>query len=207
MMTTSVLSSTQPSSISQAAALLRAGKAVAFPTDTVYGVGTILDAAEQLYNIKQRSLSKSIPILLATADDLKLVTAEVSEPAGRLGTRFWPGPLTLVLPKSSAVPQSVSRTPTVAVRIPDHPLALALIAATGEPLAVTSANLTGKAPTVDPAVVLRSLGGRMAALLDGGLAPGGTPSTVVDVTIWPPRILRPGPISLEEILVTTGKCA
>ena len=104
MMTTSVLSSTQPGSISQAAALLRAGKAVAFPTDTVYGVGTILDAAEQLYNIKQRSLSKSIPILLATADDLKLVTAEVSEPAGRLGTRFWPGPLTLVLPKSSAVP-------------------------------------------------------------------------------------------------------
>ena len=93
------------------------------------------------------------------------------------------------------------------MRIPDHPLALALIAATGEPLAVTSANLTGKAPTVDPAVVLRSLGGRMAALLDGGLAPGGTPSTVVDVTIWPPRILRPGPISLEEILVTTGKCA
>jgi L-threonylcarbamoyladenylate synthase len=191
--------------LEQAAALLRVGELVAFPTDTVYGVGAISSnaaAVERIYLAKGRPESKGIPILLALPSDLHRVVAEVNVNASRLAAAFWPGPLTLVLFKHPAVPAAVTRTPTVAVRVPDHPLARALIAAVGAPLAVTSANRSGEPATTDPTVVRSTLGGRVAAILDGGIAPGGVPSTIVDCTIGSPSILRSGPIPPEAIFET-----
>jgi L-threonylcarbamoyladenylate synthase len=137
--------------------------------------------------------------LLASPADLPLVVDEISDWASRLAAAFWPGPLTLVLPKNLAVPAAVTQTSTVAVRVPDHPLARALITAVGAPLAVTSANRSGEPATVAPAIVRQTLGGRIAAILDGGLAPGGVPSTILDCTVDPPQILRSGPISAATI--------
>ena len=149
---------------------------------------------------KGRPDSKGIPILLASPRDLSLVVSEISEGAARLVDTFWPGPLTLILPKSPAVPPAVTQTSTVAVRVPDHALARALITQVGSPLAVTSANRSGEPATTDPAIVSATLGGRVAAILDGGAAPGGVPSTIVDCTAVPPHILRPGPIPAAVIL-------
>ena len=194
-----------PAALGQAAALLRAGELVAFPTDTVYGVGAIFSnaaAVDRIYAAKGRPDSKGIPILLASLQDLFLVVREISEGAARLADTFWPGPLTLVLPKNSAVPSAVTQTATVAVRVPDHPLARALIAAVGAPLAVTSANRSGEPASTDPAVVRRTLGSRIAAVLDGGITPGGVPSTIVDCTVSPPNILRSGPIPAATIFET-----
>ncbi len=197
-----VLPASDPAALEQVAALLRAGELVAFPTDTVYGVGAIFSnatAVESIYLAKVRPESKGIPLLLASPADLPLVAAEISDWASRLAAAFWPGPLTLVLPKNSAVPPAVTQTSTVAVRVPDHPLARALITAVGAPLAVTSANRSGEPATVAPAIVRQTLGGRIAAILDGGLAPGGVPSTILDCTVDPPQILRSGPIPAETI--------
>jgi L-threonylcarbamoyladenylate synthase len=119
--------------------------------------------------------------------------------ARRLAGRFWPGPLTLVVPKRPSLPEQVSSGSTVGVRMPDHPVTLALMRQTG-PLAVTSANRSGSASSVSAQEVLAQLGGRIPLILDGGQAPGGSSSTVVDCTGPEPKILRPGPISLDEIL-------
>lgn len=189
--------------IAAAAALLRAGELVAFPTDTVYGVGAIAwDAAAvaRLYTAKLRAADKAIPVLLADPADLALVAREVSPLAQALARRFWPGPLTLIVPRAAAVPDEVTAGgDTVAVRVPDHPLARALIRAAGAPLAATSANLSGAASPVTAEEVVAQLAGRVALILDGGRCPGGVPSTLVDITGERPVILRPGPISLEEI--------
>ena len=192
-----------------AAERLRAGGLAAFPTDTVYGVAALASdplAVRKLFEAKNRAPDKAIPILLASPADLPLVAGQVGEVAARLAEAFWPGPLTLVLPKAPLVPVAVSRTGTVAVRVPDHPLARALIAAAGAPLAVTSANRSGEPATTDPAVVYRMLAGKIAALLDGGLAPGGLPSTVVDCARpGTPFILRPGPITADDLAATMNR--
>ncbi len=200
---TAMLSASDPAAVARAAALIRAGELVAFPTDTVYGVGVLFSnaaAVQGIYVAKGRPETKGIPILLASLADLPLVVIEVSTGAERLMAAFWPGPLTLILPKSPAVPSAVTQTASVAVRIPDHPLTRALITQVGIPLAVTSANLSGEPATTDPVVVHRSLAGRIAAVLDGGIAPGSVPSTIVDCTVEPVRILRPGPIAPGVIL-------
>jgi L-threonylcarbamoyladenylate synthase len=190
--------------IKAAVDLLRAGELVAFPTDTVYGVGAIAwDAAAvgKLYTAKLRRLDKAIPILLADPADLALVTRDLSPAALRIAERFWPGPLTLVVPKAGRVPPEVTAGgDTVAVRIPDHEVARALIRAAGAPLATTSANISGQASAVTAAEAEAQLGGRVALVLDGGRCPGGVASTVLDLTGPTPRILRAGPIALAEIL-------
>ncbi len=184
--------------------LLRRGELVAFPTDTVYGVGAIAwDAAAvgKLYTAKLRSLDKAIPILLADPADLALVARDLPPAALRIAERFWPGPLTLVVPKAARVPAEVTAGgDTVAVRIPDHPLARDLIRAAGAPLAATSANLSSQASPITAADVAAQLGDRIAMILDGGRCPGGVPSTVVDITGPTPRILRAGPIQLAQML-------
>jgi len=214
-METITLPACDPMALEQACALLRAGRLVAFPTDTVYGVGALLSlgpgqarAVARLYAVKGRPEGKGIPILLASVADLPLVVEEMNDAAARLAVAFWPGPLTLVLPKGRAVPAEISRTSTVAVRVPAHPLALALIAGAGGPLAVTSANRSGEPSATDPVVVRRTLDGRIAAILDGGEAPGGVPSTIVDCSApgaAPLSILRFGPISAAALAAATGR--
>lgn len=189
--------------IDVAARILAEGGLVAFPTDTVYGVGAHAfqpDAVERIYMAKVRPRDKAIPILLAQADDLALVAEGITETAWLLAERFWPGGLTLVLPKKANVPDVVSAGgPTVAVRVPDHPVPLALMAALGAPLAATSANLSGRPSLVTAGEVEAELGGRIELILDGGRCPGGVPSTVLDLTTDPPTILRAGAIGVKEI--------
>ncbi|MBU4224872.1 MAG: threonylcarbamoyl-AMP synthase [Chloroflexi bacterium] len=207
-MKTEVLSAQAPSTLPRALAILRGGGLVAFPTDTVYGVGALaFDAAaiEKIYEAKGRSTEKAIPILLGDTADLEKVTAQVSEMALRLAGRFWPGPLTLVVPKHPSLPEAVSTAPTVGVRVPDHPVARALLRAAG-PMAVTSANLSGQASPCTAEEVLVQLVGRIALIIDGGKTPDGVPSTVVNCAGAEPQVLREGPITLAQIkaILTPG---
>lgn len=207
-MKTEVLSAQAPSTLPRALAILRGGGLVAFPTDTVYGVGALaFDAAaiEKIYEAKGRSTEKAIPILLGDTADLEKVTAQVSEMALRLAGRFWPGPLTLVVPKHPSLPEAVSTAPTVGVRVPDHPVARALLRAAG-PMAVTSANLSGQASPCTAEEVLVQLVGRIALIIDGGKTPDGVPSTVVNCAGAEPQVLREGPITLAQIkaILTSG---
>jgi L-threonylcarbamoyladenylate synthase len=206
-MITKVLSSGDSHAISRAVEILKMGGLVAFPTDTVYGVGAQAfngQAVESIYLAKDRPVEKAIPVLIADADDLEKVCAMVPEIALKLGGRFWPGPLTIVLPKHPDLPLAISSGPTVGVRIPNHPVARSLLRLAG-PMAVTSANLSGKANPCDAQEVQDQLGGRIALIIDGGRTPGGIPSTVVDCTRQEVQILRAGPISKDEIMVIAGQ--
>ena len=190
-----------PGAISKALETLNQGGLVAFPTDTVYGVGTLaFDAAavESIYSAKDRPVEKAIPILIGGPEDLGKVTTDIPPIAAKLAARFWPGALTLVVPKHPDLPDVVSATPTVGVRVPDHPVARALLRAAG-PMAVTSANLSGEASPNTAEEVSRQLNGRIPLILDGGETPGGVPSTVVNCLGTEPVILREGPITLKDI--------
>ena len=202
MTQTALLPADAPGSIERALRVVREGGLVAFPTDTVYGVGAAAfdgQAVGRIYEAKGRSEDKAIPVLLAGLGDLERVAAEVSPDLRRLAAQFWPGPLTLVVARHADLPTVVSPGPTVGLRVPDHPVALGLLAAAG-PMAVTSANRSGDPNPTTAEQVLSALGGAIDLILDGGEAPGGRPSTVVDCTQDPPHLLRPGPIPLEAVL-------
>ena len=188
--------------------VLREGGIVAFPTDTVYGVGAhamLPGAVAWLYRVKERPADKAIPLLLPGIETLSQVVASIPEAARALAERFWPGALTIVLPRADTVSDEITAGGnTVAVRVPDHPVAQALLAALGAPLAATSANLSGQ-PAPDTADgVLAQLGGRIDLLLDGGVCPGGVASTVLDLTVSPPRILRAGRVLPHQIAEVIG---
>ncbi len=200
-MQTRILLASDPQAIQQAIQTLEDGGLVAFPTDTVYGLAArLFDPVEidRLYAVKDRDDAKAIPVLLSSPDELAQVTAGMNAMASRLAQRFWPGPLTLVVPRHPALPANISNLPTIGVRMPDHPLALALMHRTG-PLAVTSANRSGAENAITAQQVYAQLGGRIELILDGGRTPGGLPSTVVDCTGKEPVILRPGPISAADL--------
>ncbi len=191
-----------PLAISRALEILHAGGLVAFPTDTVYGVGALAfddKAVESIYTAKQRPIEKAIPVLIGDADDLSKVAEEVSSVAARLITRFWPGPLTVLFPKKPSLPAVVSATSTVGVRIPDHEVARDLLRRAG-PMAVTSANISSQPSPTMAEEVYQQLGSRIPLILDGGPTPGGIPSTLVDCTGTEIQILREGPISKEQLL-------
>lgn len=190
------------SEISSALDVLQRGGIVAFPTDTVYGVGaTAFDnaAIESIYLAKDRPVEKAIPVLIGDMSDLDDIAENIPDMALRFAARFWPGPLTCVVPKKPTLPPAISATSTVAVRIPDHPDARALLRAAG-PMAVTSANISGQPSPSTAQEVYDQLNGRIPLILDGGPTPGGIPSTLVDCTGSEPVILREGPISLDDLL-------
>lgn len=180
-----------------AAALLDAQNVIAAPTDTVYGLVCAYDsvaAIDALYEAKGRPPEKALPILLAGEDQLDQVVAEVSALARGLMAAFWPGPLTLVLPGVPHLPARLTAGMTsVAVRVPDHPVLRALAQRSG-PLASSSANRSGGPDTASAQAVLAQLDGLLPLILDGGAAPVGIPSTVLDLTKPEPVILREGPI-------------
>jgi L-threonylcarbamoyladenylate synthase len=201
-MQTLMLPAGDPESITQALSILQAGGLVAFPTDTVYGVGALAfdgTAVESIYAAKDRPVEKAIPVLLAGVEELEKVAAKVPPMARRLAILLWPGPLTLVVPKTASLPEAVSGSSSVAVRVPDHPAALALLGKAG-PMAVTSANRSGEPSPASASDVMRQLGGRIPLILDGGSTPGGIPSTLLDCMGNKPVILREGPIGLSQIL-------
>jgi L-threonylcarbamoyladenylate synthase len=201
---TEILKSTDENALAKALLLIRSHQLVAFPTDTVYGLGASLEspeAIEKLYAVKGRDSAKAIAVLLGYSDDLEKVALQVGPMAKRFATQFWPGPLTLVVPRRPDLPENLSQYPTIGVRMPNHPVALALLRQTG-PLAVTSANLSGAANTSTAEEVYTQLKGSISLILDGGRTPGGQPSTVVDCTGEAPQILRQGPVTLEELFTT-----
>lgn len=192
-----------PTPIAEAAALLRAGGLVVFPTETVYGLGAhALDpaAVAAIFDAKGRPSTDPLIVHLADASALPLVAREVPELAMRLADRFWPGPLTLILPKQPRVPAAVTAgLDTVAVRVPAHPIAQALLDAAGVPVAAPSANLFSRPSPTRAAHVLADLDGRVDLVLDGGPTEVGVESTVLDLTQRPPVVLRPGGVSVEAI--------
>jgi len=191
----------EPDVLGQALALLRLGEAIAFPTDTVYGVGAAaLDAAGvlRLYAVKRRPLTQDIPLLIA--DGLHSIPARFGVPAALRLARLWPGALTLVLPAAPHLPpELLAGGPTVAVRLPDHTWLRGLIRALGAPLAATSANLHGERDPQTAAEVAAQLGEALPLVVDGGPTPGPTPSTIVDCTQSEPRLLRAGALPWERI--------
>ncbi len=201
-METQICAADDPEAMRKALELLRIGQLVAFPTDTVYGLGGLAfdaNAIDRLYVVKGRDFSKAIPVLVGNVDDLGRVTSSMGALASRLAELFWPGPLTLVVARHPALPENLSPYPTVGVRMPDHPAALALLRLAG-PMAVSSANLSEWPSASFAKEVFEQLGGKIPLIIDGGRAPGGLPSTVVDCTGVEPRVLRPGPIALEQLL-------
>jgi len=201
-MITKILSADSLETIQLALNILQAGGLVAFPTDTVYGVGALAfngKAVESIYTAKDRPVEKAIPILIGDVDDLTKVASSVPDMAKKFASRFWPGPLTLIVPKLPTLPDGISATNTVAVRVPDHEVARTLLRVTG-PMAVTSANISGRSNPTTADEVFAQLGGHIALIIDGGRTLGGVPSTLVDCTSTRPIIFREGPISLEELL-------
>jgi L-threonylcarbamoyladenylate synthase len=192
-----------PAALVRAAAVLRRGDLVAFPTETVYGLGAnALDAAAvaKIFVAKGRPAADPLIVHLAIPAQLGDVARQIPPLAHELAAAFWPGPLTLVLRRQPAVPTNVTAgRDTVAVRVPAHPVALALLAAAGVPIAAPSANLFTYPSPTQAAHVLEDLGGRIDMILDGGPTTIGIESTVLDLTQEPPALLRPGGVPLEAL--------
>ena len=198
---TQILPIDHPDAISTACALIQAGGIIAFPTDTVYGIGVSAfqkEAIDKIYQVKDRSTLKAIPILLGDAEISGQITPALSPAAQILAEAFWPGPLTLILPLLPSLPDNLSPSETIGLRVPDHPFAQALLRETG-PLAATSANLSGQPSALNADEVLAQLGSRVDLILDGGTSPGGEASTVLDCAAETPHVLREGPLAWADI--------
>lgn len=202
-MNTEILKADHPIAFAHAVDVLKNGGLVVFPTDTVYGLAAWPYQAEfvqRLYVVKGRNSARAIAVLIPHPEDLNRVAVSPSMAALKLARRFWPGPLTLIMSKHPSLPDVLSPQPTIGIRVPNHKVALTILRLTG-PLAVTSANLSGKNNTNTAQEAFEQLEGRVHLIIDGGKSPGGVPSTVVDCTTPEPQILRFGPISEAEIQV------
>ena len=176
---------------------------MAFPTDTLYALGAdglSAKAVNRIFDMKKRPYDMGLPLLLAGVEVLETVAVDIPRVAWALARRFWPGPLTLVLRKAPAIPASVTGgKESVAVRVPDHSVALNLIKKLGRPITGTSANISGDPNPVTAEQVRESLGGTCDLILDGGLVPLGISSTIVDVSGPSPRLIRAGAIPWEAV--------
>jgi len=206
-MQTMILPAVNPDSITTALTLFRDGDIVAFPTDTVYGLGSDPFQASgiiKLFEAKGRDSNKAIAILVGSMDQIPLITDHMTDMALRLCEAFWPGGLTVIVPRKNTLPELISNTDRIGIRMPNHPLALELLNKYG-PLATTSANLSGKPSTQTAQDVYDQLNNKVPVILDGGSCPGGIPSTVVDCSGEEPAIYREGPISSEAIFKVLEK--
>jgi L-threonylcarbamoyladenylate synthase len=198
-----------PPNIARAAERIRAGDVVAFPTETVYGLGadaTDGTAVARVFEIKDRPSFDPLIVHVASLDEVGGLVRELPGEALVLGRRFWPGPLTLVLAKSARTPDLVTAgLPSVALRVPDHPVALELIRRARCPIAAPSANSFGRVSPTTAEHVFEQLGDRVPLILDGGPCQVGIESTVLSLLGSPPELLRPGGISLEEIEAAVGR--
>ncbi|MFR4977634.1 MAG: L-threonylcarbamoyladenylate synthase [Butyricicoccus sp.] len=207
-MKTLLLQPESDGAIAQAGALLVSGQVVGIPTETVYGLGAnALDgtAVQKIFAAKGRPSDNPLIVHIADLAQIYSLTTEVPEAALRLAEAYWPGPLTIILPKASCIPQEVSAgLDTVGIRLPSHPIARAVIRAAGVPIAAPSANLSGRPSTTTAAHVMEDMNGKIAAVVDGGSCAVGVESTVVSLTGETPRLLRPGGISLEQLEAVLG---
>ncbi len=194
--------------VTRAAELLRAGEVVALPTETVYGLAAnALDAeaVAKIFMVKGRPAHNPIIVHVASLEMARRCVTDWPAAAEQLAKSFWPGPLTLVLPKSRAIPDLVTAGgPTVGVRWPSHPFIQAVIGECGFPLAAPSANLSNQVSPTNAGHVRKSLGDKLALIVDGGQSQVGIESTVIDLTTTPPRVLRPGIIHEESLTAVVG---
>lgn len=205
------LSKGRSSSIAKAIEILRRGGLVAFPTETVYGLGARAfdpKAIEKIFEIKGRSLDNPLIVHVADFDQLISIVNEIPPLAAKLIKAFWPGPLTLILSRAVNVPPEVSAgLPTIAVRMPNQALALELLRGLNEPIAAPSANRSGRPSPTEADHVLRDLGDRVDMVLDGGFCSVGLESTVLDLTEETPQILRHGEVTAEDLEPFIGKAS
>lgn len=194
--------------LARAGQIIGRGGLVAFPTETVYGLGANAldaDAVGRIFTAKGRPAMNPLIVHIAEISEVRQIADDWPQAAARLAQSFWPGPLTLVLPKAAAVPDVVTAGgATIAVRLPAHRVARGLICAAGVPLAAPSANRSMRISPTRAEHVLAGLAGRIDLVLDGGPTPGGLESSVLDLTVSPPRLLRPGLISRAEIEAVIG---
>jgi L-threonylcarbamoyladenylate synthase len=182
--------------------ILKKGGVIAFPTDTVYGLGADAfnsGAVERIYEIKNRPKQQHFPLLIADTSQLTAMADPIPGIAWFLAERFWPGGLTLVLPKANPLPAYLAPGHSIALRVPNHPICLSLIQRLGNPVTGTSANISGQAPALTADEVEQQLGEKIDFIINGGKCPGSKESTVVDITHEPPVILRQGIIPAYEI--------
>ncbi len=187
-----------PEALNEAAGIIANGGLVVFPTDTVYGIGCNpynTEAIEAIYRAKGRDTQKALPILLASSEDLGRFAHDLTPEADLLARLFWPGALTLVLKRAAELPEALGAGETLALRIPDHRQARELIELCGGAIATTSANISGLPDAFTAEQAEAYLGDHVALILDGGRTLGSIPSTVVDCTLSPPRVLRAGALA------------
>jgi len=184
------------SAIAEASSILGAGGVVAYPTETFYGLGAdgqIEDAIKKIFVIKGRNFKNPISIIIGNAKDVRSLTEEIPEFALRLMETFWPGALTIIFKASSDVsPLLTAGTGKIGIRLSSHPVATALTNKLGHPITATSANLSGRHECTQADEVIQGIGDQIDAVMDGGRTPGGSGSTIIDVTTDPPVILREG---------------
>ena len=201
MLSTKIILQSDTQSGAAALDFIRNGGIVALPTDTVYGLACAVDnpqAIQQLYKIKERDALKAIPVLIGDLSQIKTLASNFNQEAMLLAEHFWPGALTIIVDKNSALPPELTSYTTVGIRMPAHDWLRGLIRQSG-PLAATSANLSGAASPATAQEVLAQLNGRIELIIDGGECKGGIPSTIVDCSQSSPKILREGGISVEQI--------
>jgi L-threonylcarbamoyladenylate synthase len=207
-MQTQLLNSDHPESIQIAAQILKNGGLVGMPTETVYGLAANAlngSAVARIFAAKGRPMDNPLIVHISDIRQLDQLVEQVPQNSKMLAEKFWPGPLTMILPKSDLIPDEVSAgLDTVAVRFPSHPVARALIDAAGLPLAAPSANLSGQPSPTTAAHVMNDLNGKIEAVLDGGPCGVGVESTVITLATNPPRLLRPGGITLEQLQSVLG---
>ena len=195
--------------IEAAVDVLANGGVAAIPTDTLYGLAASafdVSAVLKIYELKGRPEGMALPLLLSDAEDVRMCAEDLPPATWALMERFWPGALTLVVSKSANVPEIVTAgLDTVALRVPDHPVPRAIVKRLGAPITGTSANLSGRPGLTNATSVRREFGDTVGFVLDGGEAPGGVASTIVDVSGEELKLLREGAVSKEEIEAARGK--
>jgi L-threonylcarbamoyladenylate synthase len=200
-----------PGEIKKAALIIKAGGTVAFPTETVYGLGAnALDkeAVAKIFRAKNRPPDNPLIVHVSSGEMLYMVAKEVPPVAEKLIDSFWPGPLTIILKRSELIPDiTTGGLDTVAIRMPAHDIALALIKEAGVPIAAPSANISGIPSPTSADHVIKDLDGKIDAIIKGGDSIIGVESTVIDMTVYLPALLRPGGLSLEEIIECVGEVA
>lgn len=207
-MKTLLLDAAKYESIETAAHIIRNGGLVGMPTETVYGLAAnALDAkaVRKIFEAKGRPQDNPLIVHISALEQLDRLVKNLPQSAKKLAAAYWPGPLTMVLEKSELIPDVVSTgLPTVGIRFPSHPIAQALITASGVPIAAPSANRSGFPSTTTAEHVMRDMDGKIDAVLDGGTCGVGVESTIVMLTSQPPRLLRPGGITLEQLRAVLG---
>lgn len=208
-MKTEILSAQSPAAIRKAADLIKSGELVALPTETVYGLGADglnPEAVAKIFQAKGRPQDNPLILHIADAAQLDMLCNNIPASAWQLAEAFWPGPLTMVLPAKSIVPKcTTAGLPTVAVRCPDHDATRKIIALAGVPIAAPSANLSGKPSTTTADHVFHDHDGKLPLIIDGGPCRVGVESTIIDLTEQPPRLLRPGGVTPEQLTAILGE--